>query len=85
MRRIHLFGTCSRLSLFGGATSAAHPEFPKHHLERTEVGEGGLDEVEADEGGEPEPKWAVIMSQQEAEENKATGESANNHFHKQWY
>ena len=41
-----------------------------------------MEQVKAHKGGEPKPKRAVIVRQQEADEDKAAGESANDHFHR---
>jgi hypothetical protein len=43
-----------------------------------------LEQVEADERGEPEPVWAVVVREQKAQEDERSGESTDDevHFHK---
>jgi hypothetical protein len=48
----------------------ANADFPQNQLQRAEICEGGLQQVEPNEGCEPEPVGAVKMSQQEADEDK---------------
>ena len=46
-------------------------------LRQTEAGEGGLDEVEADEHGQQQPPGADEMRQRDADEHEGAGEDAD--------
>ena len=59
----------------------AHTAFLQHDFERTEVGEGGLQQVKPDERGEPKPVRAVIVREHQAQEDEHTGEAADDHVH----
>ena len=45
------------------------------------MGEGRLKEIESHKRCDPEPVGAVIMRQQQADEDETAGESADDHFH----
>ena len=49
--------------------------------QRAEPGKRGLQQIGAHEGGEPEPVGAVIVCQQEAEQDKGAGEGKNHTFY----
>jgi hypothetical protein len=57
------------------------PSFAQDDLQGTESCEGRLEQVEPDERGEPKPVRAVVMGEDQAEEDEAAGEAANDHFH----
>jgi hypothetical protein len=47
----------------------------------TEAGEGGLDEVQADKGGEQQPIVADQNTQAQADQHHGSGQDANGIFH----
>src|SRR6266568_7649602 len=59
-----------RFFLTRGARTLADSDFPQDHLQRAEVSERRLQEVEPDESGEPQPIEAVEVSQQKADEDE---------------
>jgi len=64
------------------AARSTHSRFSQYHFQWAEVRERGLQQVESDESSEPEPILAVIMGQQETDENKTARESPDDHFHR---
>jgi hypothetical protein len=48
--------------------------------ERAEAGEGRLQQVEPDEAGEPEPKWADGCSQDGGDQHKGAGDRKDDTF-----
>jgi hypothetical protein len=70
-----LFGFATTPSVFADACLL------EHDFERAEVRKGRLQQVEANERGEPKPVLAVIVREHEAEEDKQTGEPADDHVH----
>jgi hypothetical protein len=76
-----------RSVLLGRATTAGiltHAAFLQDDFQRAEVCERGLQQVEPDKGGEPEPVWAVVVREDEAQEDEGASKPANDqvHFHK---
>lgn len=63
------------------AAAAADTEFFEDNFQGAKVGEGGLQQVKADEGREPQPVATVIMSQQEAGQDEDTREPADDKVH----
>jgi hypothetical protein len=55
--------------------------FLEDDFQRTEVRKGRLQQVEANECREPEPVMAVEMGEREAEQDKYSGEAADDHMH----
>ena len=74
-----------RFFLTRGARTLADSDFPQDHLQRAEVGEGRLQEVEPDKGGEPQPIGAVEVSQQKADQDEDARKSPEDHFHNIMY
>jgi hypothetical protein len=72
-------------SLGSTATIAVFADagFPKNYFERAKVRKGRLQEVEADECGEPEPVMTVDVREREAEQDEHSSEPADDqvHFH----
>jgi hypothetical protein len=66
---------------FGTNARTADAEPIQNHLQRTEVGERRLQQVEPDKRGEPEPVRAMVMGEQQADEDECSGEPADNHVH----
>jgi hypothetical protein len=69
---------------FGFATTArvfAHTAFLKNHFQRAEIRKGRLYKVEPYECSEPEPILAVIMREQQAQENKRASKPPDDHMH----
>ena len=74
--------TARAVRLFLVATArAANAEPFQHHFQRTEICERQLQQVEADERGEPEPIGAVVMREQQAGEDEYAGEPSDDHVH----
>jgi hypothetical protein len=65
---------CSRAAT---ASRLAGTELPQNDLERTKLRQRGLEEIEADEGGEPKPVRAVEMREQETGEDEGAREQAD--------
>jgi hypothetical protein len=65
-----------------GAASRAYAKFAQNHLERAEIGEGGLQQIESHESGKPKPINAVVVRQHKADQDEASRKPANDHFHK---
>ncbi len=63
------------------AASSPNPRLSQDDLQWTEPGKRGLQEVESNKRGKPQPIGTMIMCQYEAEEDKGPGEPADNHFH----
>lgn len=64
------------------ATANSNSQPSQDHLERTKPGEGGLQQIESDEPCKPKPIGVVIMRQDQAYQDEASGKSANDHFHR---
>ena len=54
---------------------AAHADLLQEHFQRAEVGEGGLQQVHADERREPEPIRTVIVREEQTRENEDASEA----------
>ena len=80
-----LLRTAGLALLFSSGAAAANARFSQNDLQRAKVCEGGLQQVETDEGREPEPVGTVIMRQQKADEDECSCESANDHFHIEFF
>ena len=63
----------------------ANSDFLQDHLQRAEVGERRLQEVEPDKGGEPQPIEAVEVGQQKADQDEDARKSPEDHFHNIMY
>jgi hypothetical protein len=61
----------------------ADATFFQDEFQGAEVRERGLEQVEPDKRGEPQPVWAVIVRQRDTGENEQTGKTTNDkmHFH----
>ena len=66
---------------FDGRAATPDPHLSENHLERTESGERRLNKIESNEGSKPKPVRAVIVGQDQANEDETSRESANDHFH----
>jgi hypothetical protein len=64
-----------------GRSVLSDADLPQDDLQGTKAGEGRLQEIEPDKGGEPEPVGAVKMSQQKAEEDERAGKPTDERFH----
>ena len=60
---------------------AADATFLEDLFQWAELGERGLQQVEANERGEPQPVQVVIMRQHQTNENEQAGKTANEHVH----
>jgi hypothetical protein len=63
-----------------GAVCAQPAELAQEQGGRTEAGEGRLDKVEADEGGEEQPSGADQEGERDAQQDEDAGEDANKGF-----
>ena len=61
----------------------ADATFFQDDFQGAEVRERGLEQVEPDKRGEPQPVWAMIVRQRDTGENEQTGKTTNDkmHFH----
>jgi hypothetical protein len=66
------------------AAGPAHSHFLEDDFQRTEIGERRLEQIEANEGGEPQAIGTVIVREQETDEDKDAREPADDemHFHR---
>src|SRR5581483_3871361 len=79
-----LFCAAGFARLLSWATRSAHSQFTQNDLQGAEIGEGGLQQIESNESGEPKPIGTVVVGQRQAEEDEGAGKSANDHFHKRY-
>ena len=66
--------------------SGADSEFLEHDLQRAEVRDGRLEQIEAHKSREPKPVRAVVVGQDKAQKDERAGKPADKemHFHKVW-
>jgi hypothetical protein len=67
--------------LFTLAATPSDSEFSENDLQRTKISEGGLQQVKADEGGKPKPVRAMVVRQDEAQEDERAGKPSDDHLH----
>ena len=63
------------------AARAADTNLLQHDFQRAEIRKRRLQQVEANERGEPKPVGTVVMREQQAGEDKRAGKPADDHVH----
>jgi hypothetical protein len=80
-RKLKAVGVSWSKTTLSRTARAADTKLFQHNFQRTEIGERRLQQVEADKRGEPKPIRAVVIRQQQADEDEGAGEPVDGHVH----